>query len=137
MQTNLTFVQYNRSNKRSDIMKIFFKIWNILMFIIVGGPAGILFFKAFGFGSLSGTIGITSDFDVLIASLSLSLVLITLILAILGLKGDYGKCLINAFVVIILDLVIMLLTHNIVFAIVQIIMLALYILLAKILQKNL
>lgn len=106
------------------------------MFIAVGGPAGVLFMKAFGFGSLSGTIGVTSDFDVLIASLSLGLALVTLIMAILGLKGDYGKCSIIAFVVLILDIVIMLLTHNIVCAIVQSIMLALYILLAKILHEK-
>lgn len=117
-------------------MKIFFKIWNVLMFIVVGGLASILFMKALGFGSISGNIGFTSSFDVLIASLSLILALVTLIMAILGLKGDYGKCSIIAVVVLILDLVIMLLTHNIVFAIVQSIMLALYILFAKILQKN-
>lgn len=117
-------------------MKIFFKIWNVLMFIEVGGLAGILFLKSFGFGSISGTIGITSGFDVLIASLSLSLALITLIMAIFGLKGDYGKCSIIAIIVLILELAIMLLTHNIVFAIVLSIMLALYIILAKILQKK-
>ena len=121
-------------------MKIFFKIWNVLMFIEVSGLAAILFMKSFGFGSTSsGLVGVTftlSNFDILIASLSLSLALITLVMAILGLKGDYGKCSIIAFVVLILDLAIMLLTHNIVFAIILSIMLALYIILAKILQKK-
>lgn len=121
-------------------MKIFFKVWNILLFIAVAVPAGILFIKAFGFGSPdSGSVKITvtlGGFDILIAVLSLILAVTTVIMAVAGLIGNYGKCSIIALVVLILDLLTMLLTRNMVFAIVQIIMLIFYICLAKILQKK-
>lgn len=121
-------------------MKIFFKVWNILLFIAVAVPAGILFIKAFGFlspdsGSVRPTVTL-GGFDILIAVLSLILAVTTVIMAVAGLIGNYGKCSIIALVVLILDLITMLLTRNIVFAIVQIIMLIVYICLAKILQKK-
>lgn len=121
-------------------MKIFFKVWNILLFIAVAVPAGILFFKAFGFGSLdSGVVGATvtlSSFDILIAVLSLILAVATAIMAVIGLIGSYGKCSITALIVLILNLIMMLLTRNIVFTIVQTVILIVYICLARILQKN-
>lgn len=80
--------------------------------------------------------GLLTVFDVLIAGLSLILVVATVIMAIIGLADGYQKCSIIAFIVLIFDLVTMLLTHNIVLAILQSIMLVVYIVLAKILQKN-
>lgn len=121
-------------------MKIFFKVWNVLLFIAVAIPAGIIFLKAFGYGLRNlGSVGTTEalvGFDFLIAVSSLILAVTAVIMTVVGLIGNYGKCSILAFVVLILDLITMVLTRNFVVAIVQIVMLIVHICLAKILQKN-
>ncbi len=99
-------------------------------------PATILFLKAFGFGSLSGNIGITSELGILVASFSLAWMVTTAIAVISGFKERYGMCSVIALAALIIDLALMFVTHNIIFAIIEIIMIAVYIIFAAILKKK-
>lgn len=121
-------------------MKIFFQIWNVLLFIAIIFPAGIIFLKAFGFASLdSGAVGIAptlSDRDILVASLTLAQAVTTLIMAIFGFMGKYGTCSITALIVLILDIVTMLFTHNVILLVIQSVMIVAYICIARINHKN-
>lgn len=117
-------------------MKVFFKIWNIFLFIVTAFPSAIIFLKAFGFWQVSGNIGISSTMDILIVSLTLLLIISALIMAILGLIGNYKICLITAFIVLALDIATMLITHNINLAILHPILLVLNIIFAAILKKK-
>lgn len=128
------------NNKGVNIMKIFFKVWNILLLIATIIPAGILLLGALGLGTLAteagGTTAAYGGFAVLIVILSLIPTVVTIIMAIAGLKGDYEKCSKIAFVVLILDLATVFIADSKGSAIFQIIMLVVYICIAKKLQKN-
>lgn len=121
-------------------MKIFFKVWNILILIANVIPAVILLVSALGLGSLAsearGTTAALGGAVVLIVILSLIPAVATVIMAIAGLKGDYEKCSKIAFAILILDIITIFLSDNKGSAIFQIIMLLVYIYLAKTLQKN-
>lgn len=117
-------------------MKIFFKIWNVFLVITTAVPAALIFMKAFGFGSLSGNMGLTSTLDVLVAGLTLAVAVSVLVMAFSGLAGKYGACSVTTVIVLILDLAAMLVTRNIVLGIVQVILLAVGIVLAEKLRKE-
>lgn len=121
-------------------MKIFFKVWNILLLIATVIPAGILLIGALGLGSLAadagGTTAALGGFAVLIVILALIPVAATIIMAIAGIKEDYEKCSKIAFAILIFDLISVFFSDNKDSTIFQIIMLAVYIFLAKKLQKN-
>lgn len=121
-------------------MKIFFKVWNILILIVNVIPAGIVLVGAIGLGSavaeVGGTTAALGGFAVLTVILSLIPAVATIIMAIAGLKGNYEKCSKIACFILILDIITIFLSDNKGSAIFQIIMLIVYILLAKSLQKN-
>lgn len=121
-------------------MKIFFKVWNILLLIATIIPAGILLVGALGLGSLAadegGTTAALGGFVVLVVILALIPSVATVIMAIAGLKEDYEKCSKIAFAILILDLISVFFSDSKGSAIFQIIMLVIYIFLAKKLQKN-
>lgn len=121
-------------------MKITFRVWNILILIANVIPAVNLLIKGIGLGSLAAAVGGTTaalgGFAVLIVILSLIPAVATIIMAIAGLKGNYEKCSKIAFAILILDIVTIFLSDNKGSAIFQIIMLMVYIYLAKSLQKN-
>lgn len=121
-------------------MKVFFKVWNILLLVVTGIPAGIVLLGALGFGSVAAGVGGSAaalgGFAVLTVILSLIPAVVTVIMAIAGLKGDYEKCSKIAFFILILDIISVFFTNSKGSAIFQIIMLIVYIYLAKSLQKN-
>lgn len=121
-------------------MKIFFKVWNILLLIATVIPAGILLLGALGLGSLAadagGTTAALGGVVVLVVILALIPAAATVIMAIAGIKEDYEKCSKIAFAILILDLISVFFSDNKGSAIFQIIMLVIYIFLAKKLQKN-
>ncbi|MDE6520923.1 MAG: hypothetical protein K2K91_10805 [Ruminococcus sp.] len=121
-------------------MKIIFRVWNILILIANVIPAVNLLIRGIGLGSLAAAVGGTTaalgGFAVLIVILSLIPAVATIIMAIAGLKGNYEKCSKIAFAILILDIISIFFADNKVSAIFQIIMLIVYILLAKSLQKN-
>ncbi|MDE7363293.1 MAG: hypothetical protein K2N27_00170 [Ruminococcus sp.] len=121
-------------------MKIFFRVWNILILIANVIPAVNFLMRVIGLGSLAAAVGGTTaalgGFAVLIVILSLIPAIATIIMAIAGLKGNYEKCSKIAFAILILDIITIFLSDNKGSAIFQIIMLVVYIYLAKSLQKN-
>lgn len=121
-------------------MKIFFKVWNILILIANVISAASLIASALGLGSFAAAVGGTTaalgGFVVLSVILSLIPAMATIIMAITGLKGNYEKCSKIAFAILILDIIAIFLSNNKGYTIFQIIMLIVYILLAKSLQKN-
>lgn len=120
-------------------MKVFFKVWNILLLIATAIPAVILLISALGLGALSaevgGSDGAFGGLTAIFAIIGLIPAAITILMAIAGLKEDYEKCSKLAFYVLVLDVVMLFMSENKGSAIFQIIMLIVYIVLAKKLQK--
>lgn len=120
-------------------MKVFFKVWNILLLIATAIPAVLVLIGALGLGAVSaelgGSDGAFGGLAAIFAIIGLIPAVMTIIMAIAGQKDDYEKCSKIAFYVLVLDVVMLFMTENKGSAIFQIIMLIVYIVLAKKLQR--
>ena len=137
---NVTTVIFQNYYFKELIMKVLFKVWNILILVVNIISVITILTAILGLGKAASDIDgagrAIGGFALIVGVIGLIPAIITIFMARAGLKDDYEYCTKLAMIILCLDVITVFLSEDKLSGIFQIVLMLVYIYLAKSLQKS-